>query len=658
MNVRYTYLLCVAGALALLSACSFDLERLSNSAGTPVTTPIVATGSLQSSAYDTLSMLEKTEVPQRDLIALAQRLLEMGEIPVIARTTPYAYGLGDEESFWIADTDANLRHRIKAVLQHITPHLFVWVEKGAQVDLDALRSSADLFEERTYATTRRYFGSEWSPGVDSDVHLNILHAHGLGDTVAGYYSSSDEFSRLAHEFSNEREMFYVNLDTVTIGGAFYDGLLAHEFQHMIHWHADRNEELWINEGLSKLAEHLNGFGSGSDGIAFLAQPDVQLNDFSYGDSTGSAHYGSAFLFALYFLERFGEETTQALVAHPAGGIAGIDAVLSQLNDGCVGQCRATPNLKSVFSDWAAALYLDEPDLGDGRYGFQSLSLGRPTLSADLSNYPVAYHGSTVHQFASDYLRLTGTSPVTMIFTGTRQVRVVSTDPHSGAFHWWSNRGDSTNTTLTRAFDCTGLNTITLDYWLWYDIEEDWDYAYLEISTDSGRTWDTIQTPHTTDTDPSGNNYGHGYTGTSGGDSEPQWIREQVELSTYSGQRLLVRFEYVTDGAISESGLVLDDFSIPELEYEEDFEEDDPAWEASGFVRNSNVLPQHFVVQLVELGAKRRVRRLPLNAQGRARWNIPLDQDTNEIVLIISAVTPVTSEPASYAYRVTGGHPDD
>ncbi len=342
-------------------------------------------------------------------------------------------------------------YRVTVIRDTVIP-VRIEAEDGAQVDLDALYSSADLFEERTYATTRRYFGSEWSPGVDSDVHLNILHAHGLGDTVAGYYSSSDEFSRLAHEFSNEREMFYVNLDTVTIGGAFYDGLLAHEFQHMIHWHADRNEELWINEGLSQLAEHLNGFGSGSDGIEFLAQPDVQLNDFSYGGSTGSAHYGSAFLFALYFLERFGEEATQALVAHPAGGIAGIDAVLSQLDGGCVGQCRATQNFETVFSDWAAALYLDEPELGDGRYGIQSLNPGRPTLSDDLSNYPVAYHGSTVHQFASDYLRLTGTSPVTMIFTGTRQVRVVGTDPHSGAFHWWSNKGDDANTTLTRLDD--------------------------------------------------------------------------------------------------------------------------------------------------------------------------------------------------------------
>jgi hypothetical protein len=171
------------------------------------------------------------------------------------------------------------------------------------------------------------------------------------------------------------------------------------------------------------------------------------------------------------------------------------------------------------------------------------------------------------------------------------------------------------------------------------------------TADGGRTWDTIQTPHTTEEDPAGNNYGNGYTGMSGDGSNPQWIHEQVNLGAYAGQPVLLRFEYITDGAIHGAGLVLDDVSILELDYRDGFEIDDPAWEAAGFVRTDNVLPQEYVIQLIELGNKPRVRHLPLNTQGQARWHVPLDDETGEAILVVSAVTPVTLESASYAYQV-------
>ena len=619
------------------------LQQLVDPVLIPEIIPALVANPPPSTAYDTLEMLEETQIPQRDLVSLAQRLLKAGEIPLVVRETPYAYQIGAEELFWVSNLDTDEHSQITATLVTITPHLYVWVEKGAQVDLDALRASADRFEVQTYPTNQRYFGSEWSPGVDGDVHLNILHATGLGSSVAGYYASSDEFSQLAHAYSNEREMFYANLDVTTVGSDYYDGVLAHEFQHMIHWHSDRNEDLWLNEGFSKLASYLNGFDNGSSELHFMSQPDLQLNHFSYGDAESSAHYGASYLFTHYFLDRFGEEASRALVAHPANGPAGINAILGQLDEPL--------DFTTLFADWAAALYLDDPSLLDGRLGYRSIDPGRPVFSAEYSTFPVDLTRASVHQYASDYIRLVGTSPVTVIFSGTQQVPLVGTPAHGGDYQWWSNRGDDADVTLTRAFDLSGLATATLDYWLWYDIEKDWDYAYLEISTDGGKTWDTIKTPHTTSDNPAGNNYGNGYTGMSGGGSGPEWIHEQVDLGAYAGQAVLIRFEYITDGAIHKAGLVLDDFSIPELGYQDGFETDDPAWEPAGFVRNDNVLPQKFAVQLIELGAKPRVRQLSLNEYGQARWHIPLDDETTEAVLIVSGVTPVTLEAASYAYQV-------
>ena len=639
--------LLLALAVASLSACAPHLSELFKIVTYPAeepspTPPVVNSTPPSAEALQTLATVEGTALPERDLIALAQRLLGASAIPRVARETPYYYQVGDKERFWVSNTDTDERFEVTAVLQYITPHLYVWVQEEVQVDLQALISSAERFESQTYPTNRFYFGSEWSPGVDGDPHLNILHARGLGSSVGGYYASSDEFSRLAHPYSNEREMFYVNVDTVTVGSAYYDGLLAHEFQHMIHWHADRNEELWLNEGFSELAADLNGFDPGGAELAFLALPDVQMNDFDY-DTNGQAHYGAAYLFALYFLERFGEDATRALVSHPENGAAGIEAVLSQLG--------YSTSFEDLFADWAVALYLDDPDLSDGRYGFRALDLPQPALAADISVYPTAVSGDSVHQFATDYIRLSGTQPVTVVLTGTRQVRLVSTDPHDGRAFWWSNRGDDADTTLTRAFDFSELEVVTLTYWLWYHIEENWDYAYLEVSTDDGRTWDTIQTPHTTDSDPMGNNYGHGYTGTSGGGDIPRWVHERIDLSAYAGQRVLLRFETITDGAIHKQGLVIDDLAIPELNFQDGFEVSDPAWEAAGFVRSENSLPQVFSVQLIELGIKPCVQRLQLDERGTARWQISLGAEMNQAVLIVSGVTPITLELAPYTYQV-------
>jgi hypothetical protein len=205
--------------------------------------------------------------------------------------------------------------------------------------------------------------------------------------------------------------------------------------------------------------------------------------------------------------------------------------------------------------------------------------------------------------------------------------------------------------LTRAFDLTAVERATLDYWLWYDIEEDWDYAYVEVSVDGGATWEILSTPHTSDHNPTGNSFGPGYTGLSGGGDVPEWIHEQIDLSTYAGKTILVRFEYTADDALQRPGFVLDAVSVPELGYSDGFEEPTSDWEAVGFVRHNNIMPQTFVVQLIELGQTPRVSRLPVDEQGRGRWEIPLGAELGEAVVIVSGVTPITLEPAAYAYRL-------
>ncbi|MCJ7666767.1 MAG: immune inhibitor A, partial [Anaerolineae bacterium] len=527
---------------------------------TPTFPPTIEVTPLSKVGTETLGLLERTEVPSRDLIALTKRLKHVEEpIPEVVRESAPHYEIGDEEIFWASNVDTDEHFQITAVLLYATPHLYMWVEKGVDVDLERLKAAADIFEEKTYPTNREFFGSEWTPGVDSDPHLNILHAQNLGDSVAGYYSSADEYSRIVHELSNEREMFYINIDNVTIGNDFYNSVLAHEFQHMIHSYNDRNEDTWLNEGFSELASYLNGYETGGEEMAFAMRPDTQLNSWPDETSEAGPNYGAAYLFTSYFLERFGEEATRALVADQANGIASVDAVLLEWGY----------SFDELFADWVVANYLDDPSLEDGRYGYRELQM-RVGDVYSLRRYPVERQ-DTVHQYAADYIAFEPQRDLKIDFQGATWGKVMDNEPHIGRYQWWSNRSDESDMTLTRAFDLSGLESATLEFWAWYDIEENWDYAYVEMSTDGGETWDILHAPSTTDYNPNGNSFGWAYTGMSGGGEKPQWIREKVDLSDYVGGEVLIRFEYITDDAVSRPGFTVDDIKIPELEYDYDAE---------------------------------------------------------------------------------------
>jgi len=83
---------------------------------------------------------------------------------------------------------------------------------------------------------------------------------------------------------------------------------------MIHWNEDRNEETWLNEGFSDLATFLNGYSIGGADTIYAQNTDIQLTDWP--PKPQADHYGAAFLFMTYFLDRFGEKATQAVVSNP------------------------------------------------------------------------------------------------------------------------------------------------------------------------------------------------------------------------------------------------------------------------------------------------------------------------------------------------------
>lgn len=143
-------------------------------------------------------------------------------------------------------------------------------------------------------------------------------------------------------------------------------------------------------------------------------------------------------------------------------------------------------------------------------------------------------------------------------------------PHSGAEMWYSNADqDWADATLSRTIDNVPAGA-TFSMWNNYVIEEDWDFGFVEVSTDGGTTWteqkvydDSDKLVSTDDgySDPNGRmkdfgNKKYGLTGSSGG-----WRHDHIDLSSYAGQNIQVRLRQATDAAFEERGWFSDDFAL-------------------------------------------------------------------------------------------------
>jgi hypothetical protein len=594
---------------------------------------------------ETLETLESEEVPFADPIDLARRLKGVTqEIPEFLDPPTAPLQVGAREVFHAGNQDTNEQFDVNATLQYVTDHAYFWIQDEVSYDQDDLEQLAETFENQIYPTTRSFFGSEWTPGIDGDPHIYVLYSTGLGFGIAGYFSSVDSLHPMVREDSNGHEMFYFNASNLDLGKNFTYEVLAHEFQHMIHWNLDRDETSWINEGLSELAVHVNRLGTARNHPLYTDNPDRSLNDWD-PDDTGP-NYGAASLFMVYFLDRFGEELTQDLVAHPANGLESIDLVFEAagLVDPLSGDSIQADD---AVLDWVIANYLYDDAVADGRFSYNAFDdLVRPRNTEFSLGCPAEEEVREVNQYGVHYIQLFCAGQRTLEFDGAEETKVLAVDPFSGDYSFWSNKGDTANMRLTRAFDLTDVSgPVNLTFQTWYDIERDWDYVFLLASQDDGETWEILRTPLGTESNPNGNSFGWGYTHTPRGS---EWVEETVDLSDYAGEEILLRFEYVTDAAVNGEGMMIDDIAIPEIGYFTDLEANDGGWEAEGWVRIKNVLPQTFELAWISLDDETTVEYIPLGVNNTAQIPIDISED-GAGVLVIVPTTRFTRQPADYTY---------
>lgn len=154
------------------------------------------------------------------------------------------------------------------------------------------------------------------------------------------------------------------------------------------------------------------------------------------------------------------------------------------------------------------------------------------------------------------------------------------NPYAGSYFYHSGSGNDLDNSMTR--DVTlPAGTVTLSAQVRYEIELDWDYAYLTVNGTA------VATNLSSTTNPNGQNFGQGITGSSGGN----WVPLTADLSAFAGQTVTLGFRYWTDGAVAEPGFGVDEIAITGLST--DGGETDPGWTYAGFLRTTGTIVESF-----------------------------------------------------------------
>jgi hypothetical protein len=533
-----------------------------------------------------------------------------------------------------------------ARLCHISENAFWWKSITAQVEDEQILTAAQNFEKQIILINEELFGRESMEGVDHNpwIHILLIDEPSWEDSTH-YFNGANEYPSTIEPLSIQEEMIFVNLERVVIDSKVFAGELAYAYSQLVLWNQDPNEDFWLKEALSKLALFLIGAPPRGNNMGvsntelFAEYPSVQLTSRPGRSVIESgelffAHLAAERLFAIYLLEQFGPQLIANIANNPAPGMLGIHAELAKL--------PGAPRFDDVYASWIVANLINRTSMGDGKFGYKGIRPVSPLLEPvqSLDGEQIV---DSLPPYGTRYYELRPEEPVQINFTGSTLARLTPADPASGRYSWYSNRGDESEFSLTRSFDLRDLESATLNFKTWFQLEEFYDFAYVQVSWDGGSTWELLETNYGTEEDPNNISLGVGYTG-----ETHDWVLDSVDLSPYAGQEIQIRFHVITDFTANGYGFQVDDITIPELGFFDGAEDGLGGWEANGFVRSSNFVPTEWIIWLVETSSPIQVERIPLTQNQAVSFKInELGEKFTRVVIAISPTAPVTTMEIDY-----------
>ena len=475
-----------------------------------------------------------------------------------------------------------------------------------------------------------------------------------------------------------------------------EATFAHEYQHLLMNYLDDREVSWVNEGLSMYAEQLTGYtdlrkpvtdiGFSGSAQCFFGNawnitpanpnpspggPENSLTAWGdRGDRLIVCDYGAAETFMHYLAGRFGSGFITAFHRDPDQGLVSLRKLLAGVG----------ANATAVIRDWAAMIALDGVlDRGYTLAGAQPGRYRTPTLSAEVDwRNPSAFSSPGAPPNGSDYLRFRRPSGV---FLTAAQIKSISFDGSGGfparpvewavdanppdqggnaALH--SGSGGGLDRGIVREVKVPGANA-RLTFRTRYDVAAGLDFAFVQVSTNGGRSWKSVAGPLTTASAAASASQLvrrnlPGLTGRSGRGPFPAWVSASFDLSPYRGKTVLLAFRYVSDSRVAFPGWWVDDIRVGGTTLS-------GGQSLSGWKSFSRVSPGErlggFSVQLVGYTTKAKrayIHRLQLDGRLRGRLSgAPLRKILSGGYDVVAAIVtydePTETKPAyaDYVLRV-------
>jgi hypothetical protein len=463
-----------------------------------------------------------------------------------------------------------------------------------QEQVDKLR---DEFDSNIYPKATEFFGT---PDSLDGSHSPLPGMVGLPE---GYYEGSDKVIMLVDNiidegFTNPDYPFfvagffwqtlenYIDRNIITIDTNSWEtrlestffGTTIHELQHLIHADNDGDETTWLNEAMSTFSEFLGGYGADDGSINFyLDHPENSLTSWDeHGTAeTGPetiADYGQVQLFAIYLNDKFGQEFIRDLALNDFNSIESINQTFEKHN--------IDMTFTEVYQNFITALAIDSDRVGNGVYDIASVDLRSLKVGDSVRGKTVDYEKAVTFEkegvpaWGGDFKvldfqeKISGISFDGVDFFGTQWQSVADpTDATNQVL--WGNQGDEADNHLIFEADLSSVDSATLKFDHYLDIEEQWDFGVVQVSTDNGKTWTSLENENTR-SDVVEEGYPKikenvpGFTG-----NVKEWSSENFDLSEYAGQKVLVSFRYLTDWGYNDTGWFVDNVEIPEIDYSSD-----------------------------------------------------------------------------------------
>ena len=415
----------------------------------------------------------------------------------------------------------------------------------------------------------------WRADFNRDYYMDMLFSEEPGAISMRNYYIEQSSNRYA-----------VDGDVTDWGQVEYNTAHYGSFDSTVWWFVDESVDDWYNRMVADgwTAADFDAYLSKFDvwdrydynGNGNFDEPDGYIDHFQSvhageGEETGGGAYGSAAIWSHRWYAYFPDIGVNGPAFNLAGGLEigdtgyWIGDYTVEPENGGVGvfahefahdsglpdaynTAGGGDNPTGFWTIMSSGSYLNDgtTDLGSKPGDFNAWE----KFQLGWLNYEVAFAGQKSEHKLGPAEANTKQAQGLFVVLPDKEVTEELASPVSGSYFYYSGSGNDLDNTMTKTVTLPAGNP-SLTAMVNYEIETDWDYAYVTV--DGVPVW----TDRSTNTDPNGQNFGLvGITDFSGG-----WVPLTADLTAYAGQTVDIGFWYWTDVAAVEAGFMADVIQI-------------------------------------------------------------------------------------------------